>query len=92
MVDAGLPPPVSSQDPFHPETDTWKAELWVDKKLIFKRALPRLESQLLSSNCKARTPVTMAPPKFMGLSGQPLSLAVSAVATTGFLLFGYDQG
>lgn len=34
----------------------------------------------------------MAPPTFMGLSGQPLSLAVSSVATTGFLLFGYDQG
>ncbi|KAK0632691.1 general substrate transporter [Immersiella caudata] len=34
----------------------------------------------------------MAPPKFMGLTGQPLSLAVSVVATTGFLLFGYDQG
>ncbi|KAK6068723.1 hypothetical protein SCUP515_09426 [Seiridium cupressi] len=34
----------------------------------------------------------MAPPKFMGLSGRPLSLAVSTVATTGFLLFGYDQG
>lgn len=28
----------------------------------------------------------------MGLSGRPLSLAVSIVATTGFLLFGYDQG
>ncbi|RYP52105.1 hypothetical protein DL768_002655 [Monosporascus sp. mg162] len=34
----------------------------------------------------------MAPPKFMGLSGRPLSMTVSAVATTGFLLFGYDQG
>ncbi|ORY68465.1 general substrate transporter [Pseudomassariella vexata] len=34
----------------------------------------------------------MAPPKFMGLTGRPLSLAVSTVATTGFLLFGYDQG
>ncbi|KAK0656971.1 hypothetical protein B0T16DRAFT_441787 [Cercophora newfieldiana] len=31
-------------------------------------------------------------PKFMGLAGRPLSLAVSTVATTGFLLFGYDQG
>ena len=28
----------------------------------------------------------------MGLRGRPLSLAVSTVATTGFLLFGYDQG
>ncbi|KAH8883556.1 putative hexose carrier protein [Thozetella sp. PMI_491] len=34
----------------------------------------------------------MAPPTFMGLSGRPLSLAVSTVATTGFVLFGYDQG
>ncbi|KAH6647678.1 general substrate transporter [Truncatella angustata] len=34
----------------------------------------------------------MAPPKFMGLTGRPLSLMVSTVATTGFLLFGYDQG
>ncbi|KAI1375778.1 general substrate transporter [Hypoxylon crocopeplum] len=31
-------------------------------------------------------------PSFMGLRGRPLSLAVSTVATTGFLLFGYDQG
>ncbi|OTB07287.1 hypothetical protein M426DRAFT_54041 [Hypoxylon sp. CI-4A] len=31
-------------------------------------------------------------PTFMGLSGRPLSIAVSIVATTGFLLFGYDQG
>ncbi|KAL2137319.1 hypothetical protein VTI74DRAFT_5050 [Chaetomium olivicolor] len=34
----------------------------------------------------------MAPPTFMGLSGRPLSIAISTVATTGFLLFGYDQG
>ncbi|KAK0630271.1 general substrate transporter [Bombardia bombarda] len=34
----------------------------------------------------------MAPPTYMGLSGRPLSMAVSSVATTGFLLFGYDQG
>ncbi|KAI0873387.1 general substrate transporter [Hypoxylon argillaceum] len=34
----------------------------------------------------------MAPPSYMGLSGRPLSLAVSAICTTGFLLFGYDQG
>ncbi|KAF2866507.1 general substrate transporter [Massariosphaeria phaeospora] len=31
-------------------------------------------------------------PRFMGLRGRPLELAVSSVATTGFLLFGYDQG
>jgi sugar porter (SP) family MFS transporter len=31
-------------------------------------------------------------PRFMGLTGRPLSTAVSVVATTGFLLFGYDQG
>jgi hypothetical protein len=30
-------------------------------------------------------------PKFMGLTGRPLSTAVSVVATTGFLLFGYDR-
>lgn len=34
----------------------------------------------------------MAPPKYMGLTGRPLSLTVSTVATMGFLLFGYDQG
>ncbi|KAL8713733.1 MAG: hypothetical protein Q9220_002259 [cf. Caloplaca sp. 1 TL-2023] len=34
----------------------------------------------------------MAPPTFMGLTGRSLSLAVSTVATTGFVLFGYDQG
>ncbi|KAF2262022.1 general substrate transporter [Lojkania enalia] len=31
-------------------------------------------------------------PKYMGLTGQPLNMAVSVIATTGFLLFGYDQG
>ncbi|KAI0835649.1 general substrate transporter [Hypoxylon sp. FL0890] len=31
-------------------------------------------------------------PTYMGLRGRPLSLMVSTVATTGFLLFGYDQG
>lgn len=31
-------------------------------------------------------------PHFMGLTGRPLELAVSTVATCGFLLFGYDQG
>ena len=36
--------------------------------------------------------MTMAPPTFMGLTGRPLSLMVSTVATTGFVLFGYDQG
>lgn len=34
----------------------------------------------------------MAPPKYAGLSGKALSHAVSTIATTGFLLFGYDQG
>jgi MFS family permease len=29
---------------------------------------------------------------FAGMSGKPLNLAVSCIATTGFLLFGYDQG
>ena len=31
-------------------------------------------------------------PRYMGLTGRPLSLMVSVIATTGFLLFGYDQG
>jgi len=30
--------------------------------------------------------------RYMGLSGRPLGLAISTIATTGFLLFGYDQG
>jgi len=30
-------------------------------------------------------------PKYMGLTGRKLRLAVSVVATTGFLLFGYDR-
>ena len=34
----------------------------------------------------------MAPPRFGGLTGRSLSLAVSTIATTGFVLFGYDQG
>jgi hypothetical protein len=39
-----------------------------------------------------RQKTSMASPKFMGLTGKPLSMAVTTVATTGFLLFGYDQG
>ncbi|KAJ4369575.1 hypothetical protein N0V83_005337 [Neocucurbitaria cava] len=31
-------------------------------------------------------------PRFMGMRGRPLDLTVSIIATTGFLLFGYDQG
>ncbi|KAK2807988.1 hypothetical protein FQN50_005070 [Emmonsiellopsis sp. PD_5] len=34
----------------------------------------------------------MAPPTYAGMTGKKLSLAVSTVATMGFLLFGYDQG
>lgn len=30
--------------------------------------------------------------RYMGLNGRPLGLAISTIATTGFLLFGYDQG
>lgn len=30
-------------------------------------------------------------PKYLGLSDRPLRLLVSTVATTGFLLFGYDR-
>ncbi|KAH8433793.1 uncharacterized protein LDX57_011427 [Aspergillus melleus] len=43
-----------------------------------------LDQSLLSSP-------SMAPPKFAGMSGKPLSLTVSTVATMGFLLFGYDR-
>ncbi|PLB42219.1 putative MFS monosaccharide transporter [Aspergillus candidus] len=38
-----------------------------------------------------RLPFNM-PPTFAGMSGRPLSLSISTVATMGFLLFGYDQG
>lgn len=31
-------------------------------------------------------------PSFAGMTGKPLSLTVSSIATMGFLLFGYDQG
>jgi hypothetical protein len=34
----------------------------------------------------------MAAPKFAGMSGNLLMRAVTAAATMGFLLFGYDQG
>lgn len=30
-------------------------------------------------------------PTYAGMSGRPLSLTVSTIATMGFLLFGYDQ-
>lgn len=39
-----------------------------------------------------RSYVSPDAPKFLGLTGRPLSLVVSIIATTGFLLFGYDQG
>jgi hypothetical protein len=31
-------------------------------------------------------------PRFMGMRGRALDLTVSVIATTGFLLFGYDRG
>ncbi|KAH8803087.1 general substrate transporter [Xylogone sp. PMI_703] len=31
-------------------------------------------------------------PTYAGLAGRPLGLLISTIATTGFLLFGYDQG
>ncbi|RFU33698.1 hypothetical protein B7463_g2612, partial [Scytalidium lignicola] len=31
-------------------------------------------------------------PSYAGLNGRPLGLLISTIATTGFLLFGYDQG
>ncbi|PYH77344.1 general substrate transporter [Aspergillus uvarum CBS 121591] len=34
----------------------------------------------------------MAPPTYAGFSGRRLGLAISTIATMGFLLFGYDQG
>jgi hypothetical protein len=37
------------------------------------------------------TPGAGHSPTFMGMSGRKLNLAVSTVATTGFLLFGYDR-
>lgn len=30
-------------------------------------------------------------PRFMGMRGRALDLTVSVIATTGFLLFGYDR-
>lgn len=30
-------------------------------------------------------------PKYAGMSGRPLSLTISTIATMGFLLFGYDR-
>lgn len=30
-------------------------------------------------------------PKYAGMSGRPLGLTVSTIATMGFLLFGYDR-
>ncbi|KAF4308520.1 Sugar/inositol transporter [Botryosphaeria dothidea] len=42
-----------------------------------------------------RTPdyaINVKEPRFLGMRGKLLSIVVSIVATTGFLLFGYDQG
>ncbi|KAF4543627.1 putative hexose carrier protein [Lasiodiplodia theobromae] len=38
------------------------------------------------------TEIDVKMPQFLGMRGKTLSLVVSIVATTGFLLFGYDQG
>ncbi|KFY11546.1 hypothetical protein V492_04397 [Pseudogymnoascus sp. VKM F-4246] len=46
-----------------------------------------------SSDESSTQPVTKQHMKtYMGLSGRKLNLAISVVATNGFLLFGYDQG
>lgn len=37
-------------------------------------------------------PVRSGKKTYAGLNGRPLGLLVSTIATTGFLLFGYDQG
>ncbi|KAF2086837.1 general substrate transporter [Saccharata proteae CBS 121410] len=36
--------------------------------------------------------INVKQPQFMGMRGKKLSTVISIVATTGFLLFGYDQG
>ncbi|OJD38973.1 hexose carrier protein [Diplodia corticola] len=38
------------------------------------------------------TEVNVKTPQFLGMRGKTLSMVVSIVSTTGFLLFGYDQG
>lgn len=43
-----------------------------------------------SENTRTMNDGTM--PAFMGLTGDRLGFAISFIATTGFLLFGYDQG
>lgn len=50
------------------------------------------KEELKKKKSKVLLSLVMAPPTFMGLTGRPLSLMVSTVATTGFVLFGYDQG
>lgn len=50
--------------------------------ILYPRLVPTRQSSSMSNIEK----------NYMGLRGRPLSLAVSVVATTGFLLFGYDQG
>jgi hypothetical protein len=47
---------------------------------------------LLSAGSDNILKMSTAEKSYMGLRGRPLSMAVSVVATTGFLLFGYDQG
>lgn len=39
-----------------------------------------------------RAPSVSTAKTYAGLNGRPLGLLVSTIATTGFLLFGYDQG
>jgi hypothetical protein len=36
-------------------------------------------------------PTLATHPRFMGMRGRSLDLMVSVIATTGFLLFGYDR-
>jgi hypothetical protein len=41
---------------------------------------------------KEKTMTDSVVPTYAGLSGQKLRFAITATATIGFLLFGYDQG
>lgn len=53
---------------------------------------PNMQEQHMQEQRPNRAASVSTVKTYAGLMGRPLGLVISTIATTGFLLFGYDQG